>query len=54
MVTQEWGAEVYPGRKNWASHTDYIMAVLGVILGAAGFGYFPLLCLKYGKGKLTF
>ena len=54
MVTQEWGAEVYPGRTNWASHTDYIMAVLGVVVGVSCLGYFPLLCLQYGKGKLTF
>ena len=51
VVTQEWGAEVYPGRKNWASHTDYVMAVIGLILGVSSYSFFPFVCLKYGKGN---
>ena len=54
VVTQEWGVEVYPGRKNWASHTDYVMAVIGLILGVSSYSFFPFVCLKYGKGYYKF
>ena len=53
-MKQEWGAEVYPGRTNWASHTDYVMAALGLILGVSSFSFFPFVCLKYGKGNISF